>query len=85
MGKICVEENESIYEQGKNCLGLRKVLGIKWDTKKDLFLFKFDKTIQQAKDLEFTKRNLLKISPITLQVNFYLNCSVQTRVIGMMN
>ena len=27
MDKICVEENENSYEQVKNCLGLRKVLG----------------------------------------------------------
>ena len=26
--KICVERNENNYKQGKNCLGLRKVLGI---------------------------------------------------------
>ena len=28
MCKICVEENESSYGQGKNCLGFRKALGI---------------------------------------------------------
>ena len=28
MCKICVEENESSYEQGKNLLGFRKALGI---------------------------------------------------------
>ena len=39
MDKICVEENESIFEQGKNCLGLRKVLGINWGIEKDLFVF----------------------------------------------
>ena len=39
MNKICVEENESIFEQGKNCLGLRKVLGINWGIEKDLFVF----------------------------------------------
>ena len=78
MDKICVEENENSYEQGKNCLGLRKVLGINWDIEKDLFGFDFDEIVQLAKDLKFTKRNLLKInatlfdplgliSPITLQ------------------
>ena len=78
MDKICVEENENSYEQGKNCLGLRKVLGINWDIEKDLFVFDFDEIVQLAKDLKFTKRNLLKInatlfdplgliSPITLQ------------------
>ena len=78
MGKICVEENKNSYEQGKNCLGLRKVLGINWDIEKDLFEFDFDEIVQLAKDLKFTKRNLLKInatlfdplgliSPITLQ------------------
>ena len=76
MDKICVEEGEN--EQGKNCLGLRKVLGINWDIEKDLFVFDFDEIVQLAKDLKFTKRNLLKInatlfdplgliSPITLQ------------------
>ena len=39
MDKICVEENENSYEQGKNCLELRKVLGINWDIEKDLFVF----------------------------------------------
>ena len=78
MDKICVEENENSYGQGKNCLGLRKVLGINWDIEKDLFVFDFDEIVQLAKDLKFTKRNLLKInatlfdpfghiSPITLQ------------------
>ena len=76
--KICVEGNENSYEQGKNCLGLRKVLGINWDIEKDLFMFGFDGIVQLAKDLKFTKRNLSKInatlfdplgliSPITLQ------------------
>ena len=76
--KICVDENENNYDQGKNCLGLRKVLGINWDIEKDLFGFDFDEIVQLAKDLKFTKRNLLKInatlfdplgliSPITLQ------------------
>ena len=78
MDKIYVEENENSYEHGKNCLGLRKVLGINWDIEKDLFVFDFDEIVQLAKDLKFTKRNLLKInatlfdplgliSPITLQ------------------
>ena len=43
--KICVEENENSYEQGKNCLGLRKVLGINWDIEKDLFVFNFDEIV----------------------------------------
>ena len=76
MDKICVEEGEN--EQGKNCLALRKVLGINWDIEKDLFVFDFDEIVQLAIDLKFTKRSLLKInatlfdplgliSPITLQ------------------
>ena len=40
--KICVEGNENSYDQGKNYLGLRKVLGINWDIGKDLFVFDFD-------------------------------------------
>ena len=59
-------------------MGLRKVSGINWDIDKDLFEFDFDKIVQLAKDLKFTKKNLLKInatlfdplgliSPITLQ------------------
>ena len=56
MEKISVEENESSYEQGKNCLELRKVLGINWDIEKDLFVFDFDEIIQLAKDLKFTKK-----------------------------
>ena len=43
--KICVEKNENSYEQGKNCLGLRKVLGINWDIEKDLFVFNFDEIV----------------------------------------
>ena len=39
MDKICIEENENSYEQGKNCLELRKVLGINWDIEKGLFVF----------------------------------------------
>ena len=62
MDKICVEENENSYGQGKNCLGLRKVLGINWDIEKDLFVFDFDEIVQLAKDLKFTKRNLLTIN-----------------------
>ena len=62
MDKICVEENENSYEQGKNCLGLRKVLGINWGIEKDLFVFHFDEIVQLAKDLKFTKINLLKIN-----------------------
>ena len=54
--KIVVEENVSSYEQGKNCLGLRKVLRINWDI--DLLEFNFDKIIQLAKEMNFTKRNL---------------------------
>ena len=87
MEKNCVEENENSYEQGKSCLELRKVLMINWDIEKDLFVFDFDETIQSAKNVKFTKRNLLKISttlfdplgyisPITLQVKllFKLLC-----------
>ena len=81
--KICFEENENSYEQGKNCLGLRKVLGINWDIEKDLFAFDFDEIIQLAKNFKFTKRNLLKInatlfhplgniSPIALQGKFFI-------------
>ena len=62
MDKICVKKNESSYKQGKNCLGLRKILGINWNIEKNLFLFDFDEIIQSAKDLKFTKRNLLKIN-----------------------
>ena len=45
MDKICVEENESSHEQDNNYLGLRKVLGINWNIKKDLFVFDFDEII----------------------------------------
>ena len=38
MDKICVKENENSYKQGKNYLGLRKVLVINWDIEKDLFV-----------------------------------------------
>ena len=78
MDKICVEENEKSYDQGKNSLGLRKVLGINSDIEKDLFVFDFDEVVQLERDLKFTKTNLLNInatlfdplgliSPITLQ------------------
>ena len=56
MHKICVEENENSNEQGKNCLGLKQVLGINWDIEKDLFVFDFDEIIQLPKNLEFTKQ-----------------------------
>ena len=46
MDKIYVEENENSYEHGKNCLGLRKVLGIIWDIEKELFVFDFDEIVQ---------------------------------------
>ena len=62
MDKICIEENENSYEHGKNCLGLRKVLGVNWGIEKDLPVFNFDEIVQLAKDLKFTKRNLLKIN-----------------------
>ena len=45
MDKICVEENKNSYEQDKNCLGLRKILGISWDIENDLFLFDFDEIV----------------------------------------
>ena len=59
-------------------MGFKKVLGINWNIEKNLFVFDFDEIEQLAKDLKFTKRNLLKInatlfdplgliSPITLQ------------------
>ena len=35
MDNICAEENENSSEQGKNCLGLKQVLGINWDIEKD--------------------------------------------------
>ena len=38
------------------------MLGINWNIEKDLFVFDFDKIIQLAKDLNFVKRNLLKIN-----------------------
>ena len=60
MGKICVEENKNSYEQGKNCLGLRKVLGINWGIEKDLLVFHFDEIVQLAKDLKFTKNKFIK-------------------------
>ena len=45
MDKICVDENENNYDQGKNFLGLRKVLGINWDIEKDLFAFNLDEIV----------------------------------------
>ena len=62
LNKICIEENESNYEHGKNCLEFRKVLVINWDIAKNLFVFDFNEIIQLPKDLKFTKRNLLKIN-----------------------
>ena len=62
MDKICVEKNENSYEQGENCLGLREVLGISWDIEKEIFVFDFDEIVKLAKDLNFRKRNLLKIN-----------------------
>ena len=62
MDKILFEENENSHEQGKNCLGLKKVLGINWGIEKDLFVFQFDENVQLARDLKFTKRNLFKIN-----------------------
>ena len=59
--KICVEEYEISYEQGKIWLGYRKVLGIKWDIEKDLFGFNFDGIVQLAKDLKFKKEICLKL------------------------
>ena len=78
MEKICVDENENNYDQGKNCFRLKKVLGINWDIEKDLFAFNFDEIVQLAKYLKFPKINLLNInaklfdllgliSPIALQ------------------
>ena len=58
MDIICVEENESSYDLGKNCLGFRKVLGINQGIEKNLFEFYFDEVIQFAKDLKFTKRKI---------------------------
>ena len=49
MDKICAEEYIISYEQGKNWLGFRKVLGIKWDIEKDLFGFNFDGLFNQQK------------------------------------
>ena len=62
MDKICVEQNENSDKQVRKCLGLRKVSGINWDIEKDLFVFDFDDIVQLAKDLKFTKINLLKIN-----------------------
>ena len=60
IGKVCAEENESSYEQGKNCLQFEEVLQINWDIEKDLFVFDFDEIIQLPNDLNFTMRNFLK-------------------------
>ena len=57
MDKTCIEENRNSYEQGKNCLGLGRVIGINWDIEKDLLVFDFDVIVQLAKDLKFRKRN----------------------------
>ena len=62
MDKISVEGNENSYEEGKKCLGLRKVLGINRDIDKHLFVLDFDEIVQLAKDLKFTKINLLKLN-----------------------
>ena len=62
MDKICVEQNENSYEQVRKCLGPIKISGINWDIEKDLFVFDFDDIVQLAKDLKFTKINLLKIN-----------------------
>ena len=34
-----------VIEQGKNCLGLGKVIGFNWNIEKDLFVFDFDEII----------------------------------------
>ena len=60
MDKICVEENEDSYDQGKSSLGLRKVLGINSDIEKDLFEFDFDEVVQLAKKFEVYKNKFIK-------------------------
>ena len=61
MYKICVEENESSYEQGKKCLGFRKALGINWDIEKDLFVLSFDEIIQLKQNLTKLVKNQCNI------------------------
>ena len=61
MCKICVEENESSYGQGKNCLGFRKALGINWDIEKDLFVLNFDEIIQLKQNLTKFVKNQCNI------------------------
>ena len=63
MSKICVEENESSYEEGEHCFRLRNLLGINWVIKKVLFVFDFDEIIQLV-TFNFMKRNLPKINAI---------------------
>ena len=38
------------------------VLGVEWNTKTDEFVFRFSNLVDQAKSLETTKRNVLKVS-----------------------
>ena len=61
MCKICVEENESSYEQGKNRLGFRKALAINWDIEKDLFVLNFDEIIQLKQNLTKFVKNQCNI------------------------
>ena len=42
-------------------INFKRVLGVKWDTESDSFVFQFDDLIKLAKSLKPTKRNILKV------------------------
>ena len=42
-------------------INFKRVLGVKWDTESDSFIFQFDDLIKLAKSLKPTKRNILKV------------------------
>ena len=71
----------------ENNSNFKRVLGIEWDTESDEFIFQFSEFVKTAKNLEKTKRNILKmaasiydplgfLSPVTARIKtiFQLLC-----------
>ena len=63
-----IEHNDNDITYAKSELGksnsdssAKKVLGIEWDTNKDLLVYQFDDLLRTARELKPTKRNILRI------------------------
>ena len=48
-----------------------KVLGLNWNCITDEFIFKFEALLRLSEDLEPTRRNFLKVTPLEYSVQYW--------------